>query len=281
MSTTVSQWQRVRISVPVVLGRLVDLVEDAPPDRAVTAHWSLADTMAHLCAVAAMGVALVTGRPPDLPVPTLREMRGRTTMDTISRLNSEVLRHYTERRVPVLAARLRTDVEEVLRAAAEAGPEREVSWLGDARLPIAGLLAHLLNELNIHSWDIARALGKTWVIDPADAALFIDLFMVGLTRHGYGRLLDRDGPAFPGRISVNFRHRFGPEVALALVAGRVTVEPPDPRPDVRITVDPAAFTLMLFGRMSRLRAVLGGKVSVSGRRPWRLRVFLKTMRGPS
>ncbi|SCG58900.1 maleylpyruvate isomerase N-terminal domain-containing protein [Micromonospora halophytica] len=281
MSVTPHQWQRVRTSVPAVLGRLLDLVEDAPPERAVTAHWTVADTMAHLCAVAAMGVALVRGAPPDLPVPALLELRGRTTIDTISVMNAEVLRHYRERRVPVLATRLRADVEEFLRLADEAGPEREVSWLGGARLPVAGLLAHLLNELNIHSWDVARALRRRWVIDPADAALFVDLFMVQMTRRGYGNLLDHDGPVHPGRISVTFRHRYGPEVTLAMVAGRVTVEPPDPRPDVRISFDPATFTLMLFGRVHRLRAVLSRKVSVSGRRPWLLPVFLRTMRSPS
>ncbi|MCX4472244.1 hypothetical protein C5N14_28710 [Micromonospora sp. MW-13] len=281
MSVTPNQWRRVRTSVPVVLGRLLDLVEDAPPDRAATAHWTVADTMAHLCGVAAMGLALVRGTPPDLPVPGLLDLRRRTTVDTVSVMNAEVLRHFSERRLPVLADRLRADVEEVLRAAGDAGPEHEVSWLGGARLPVTGLLAHLLNELNIHSWDIARAVGRRWVIDPADAALFVDLFMIGMTRRGYGRLLDRDGPAHPGRISVNFRHRFGPEVTLALVEGRVTVGTPEPRPDVRLSFDPATFTLMLFGRVHRVRAVLARKVSVGGRRPWLLPVFLRTMRLPS
>ncbi|MFI9639068.1 maleylpyruvate isomerase N-terminal domain-containing protein [Micromonospora sp. NPDC051925] len=281
MSVTPYQWRRVRTSVPVVLGRLLDLVCEAPPDRPATAHWTVADTMAHLCSVAAMGLALVRSAPPDLPVPDLLELRRHTTVDTISVMNAEVLRHFTERRLPVLADRLRADVEEVLRAADEAGPDHEVSWLGGARLPVAGLLAHLLNELNLHAWDIARALGRRWVVDPADAALFVDLFMIGMTRRGYGRLLDRDGPAHPGPISVNFRHRFGPEVTMVLIDGRVTVAPTERRPDVRLSFDPATFTLMLFGRVSRVRAVLGGALRVGGRRPWLLPIFLRTMRLPS
>ncbi|MBB5826575.1 maleylpyruvate isomerase family mycothiol-dependent enzyme [Micromonospora carbonacea] len=281
MSVNPHQWRRVRASVPVVLGRLLDLVDDAPPDWPATAHWTVADTMAHLCGVAAMGLALVRGGPPDLPVPDLLELRQRTTVDTISVMNAEVLRHFTERRLPALAARLRADVEEVLRAVDEAGPEHEVSWLGGARLPVTGLLAHLLNELNLHAWDIARAVGRRWVVDPADAALFVDLFMVDMTRRGYGRLLDRDGPVHPGTVSVNFRHRFGPEVTMALADGRVTVAPTEPRPDVRLSFDPAVFTLMLFGRVSRPRAVLARKLWVGGRRPWLLPVFLRTMRLPS
>ncbi|TDC85665.1 hypothetical protein E1193_02285 [Micromonospora sp. KC606] len=280
MSVTPHQWHRVRNSVPAVLGRLLDLVEKAPTDRLVTARWSAADTMAHLAGAAAMGLALVRNTPPDLPVPALLTLREDITVDTISLMNAQVLRDYTERRMPVLAARLRTDVEEILRVAEGTGPEHEVSWLGGARLPVIGLLAHLLNEMNIHAWDIARALRVPWVIDPADAALFVDHFLVGMTRHGYGRLLDRDGPVHPGRISVTIRHMFGPEVTLALVAGRVTVETPDPRPDVRIAFDPTVFTLVLFGRVHRFRAMLTRKVSVSGRRPWLLPVFMRTMRPP-
>jgi hypothetical protein len=38
---------------------------------------------------------------------------------------------------------------------------------------------------------------------------------------------------------------------------------------------------MLFGRTSQIRAVLSGKVRVSGRRPWLLPAFRRTMRLPS
>ncbi|NLU79180.1 hypothetical protein HCA58_12490 [Micromonospora sp. HNM0581] len=281
MSVYANQQRRVRASVSAVLQRLFVLVEEAPPDLPVTAAWTVADTMAHLAGVAAMGLGLVRSVPPDLPVPALLQWRERTTVDSISVMNAEVLRCYTERRVPVLSARLRDDVQAVLRAAEHTGPDHEVRWLGDARLPVDGLLAHLLNELNIHAWDIAKALSVPWVIDPADAALFVDLFLVGMTRRGYGNLLDRDGAVYPGRVSVTLRHMFGPDVTLALVAGRVVVEPPDPRPDVRLSFDPAAFTLMMFGRMGRGRAVLTRKVIVGGRRPWLLPIFLRTMRLPS
>lgn len=42
--------------------------------------------------------------------------------------------------------------------------------------------------------------------------------------------------------------------------------------------DPA--NLMLFGRMSRVRAALTGKVLVSGPRPWLLPAFLRTVHMP-
>jgi hypothetical protein len=45
----------------------------------------------------------------------------------------------------------------------------------------------------------------------------------------------------------------------------------DGRPvDFRIAGSAAALILVMFGRMSRLRAMLGGQLLVWGRRPWRL-----------
>ncbi|HEY0697732.1 MAG TPA: DinB family protein [Micromonospora sp.] len=281
MSVTPDQWHRVRDSVPAVLRRLLALVDRAPPDLAVTAEWSVADTLAHLATVTAMDVGLVRGTDPDLPVPEFDDLVRTTTVDSLSVMNVELMGHFTERDVPALAARLRADVDTLLAVTEVTGPLAAVTWFGDARLTVAGLLAHLLNELNLHGWDIARAVGVPWRIDPRDGALVVDLFLVGMIRCGYGSLLDHDRPARPGRISVTFRSDFSPPVTLALVDGRVVVAPLDSRPDVRLSFDPAAFTLMLFGRMSRLRAALARKVSVGGRRPWLLPAFLSVMRPPS
>ncbi|MEV0728065.1 maleylpyruvate isomerase N-terminal domain-containing protein [Polymorphospora sp. NPDC050346] len=281
MMVTADQWDRVRDSVPAVLRRLLALVDGVPPDRAVTAHWTVADTLAHLVSVATIDVALVRDAAPDLPGRPLGDLLTATTVDTVADMNRRILADFTERDVPTLAARLRSDVDELLAATSEVGPLPEVSWLGGARLPMAGLLAHLLNELNIHAWDIARATGARWEIDPRDAALFFDLFLVGVVRCGYGRLVDHDGPVRRGRLSVTFRSTVSPAVTFALTDGLVTVEEPDPRPDVRVSYDPATFGLMLFGRVSRVRAVLAGKLSVGGRRPWLLPTFMATMRMPS
>ncbi|TML33050.1 MAG: maleylpyruvate isomerase family protein, partial [Actinobacteria bacterium] len=162
MSTRPDQWHRAWSSVPDVLDRLLALVKDAPPDRAVTADWTVADTVAHLSTIAIKDIGLVTGTVPDLPVPGLHELVLGTTVDTVAEMNRQVLRGFTERELPVLTDRLRADVAELTRLAEGADPLREVTWLGGARLPLAGLYVHLLNELNIHAWDIARGLGAEW-----------------------------------------------------------------------------------------------------------------------
>ncbi|MFV2018966.1 DinB family protein [Micromonospora sp. LOL_023] len=265
----------------MVLRRLLSLVDTVPPDRAVTAHWSAADTVAHLATITAVNVALLGGGGPDLPVPGLNELRAATTVDTIAEMNRQILGRFTERSIPVLAARMRADVQQLLAIAEHIDPLREVSWIGGARMPVAGLLSHLLNELNIHAWDIAQAVDVPWHIDPVDAALFVDVFLAGVTRCGYGRLLDHDRRVRKGRISVTFQPDTGGRLTFALVDGVVVLEPVDPWPDVRLRYDPATFNLMLFGRVSRVWAVLRRKVSVSGRRPWLLPTFMATMRLPS
>lgn len=281
MSTNVDQWQRARSSTVTALGRLLALLDGASPDLPVTKHWSIADMVAHLVTIGALDLALVRGSRPDLPVHDLGDLLRRTTVDTVADMNREIMGRFTERRLPVLTERLRADVEALLAGSEDLDPQHQVDWLGGSRVPVVGLIAHFLNELNIHAWDMARPLGRPWHTDPRDAALFIDEFLVGVTRCGYGRLLDQDRPAHPGSISVEFRPRVGTSVTLALTDGRVTVEPTNPRPDVRLSYDPVVLNLMLFGRVSRLRAAATGKVRVSGVRPWLLPRFMATMRLPS
>jgi hypothetical protein len=281
MSVTSTQWNRVCAALPEAVRQLRAVSRAVPPDLRVTPHWTAADTLAHLCTIAAMDVAMVTRDLAALPVPGISELRAATTVDTVSAMNAAVLSRYSERDTSVLLDRLDRDVTRLLEASGAAGAPAQVSWLGEANLPIDGLLAHLLNELDIHGWDIAHAARLPWRSDPAEAALFLDPFLVGVTRSGYGRLLDREGAVRPGRISVTFRPGYGDPVTLALVDGAVRVEPLDLRPDVRLTYDPVTLNRMLFGRVSKARAVSSGKVRIGGRRPWLLPAFMQTMRLPS
>jgi uncharacterized protein (TIGR03083 family) len=274
-------WQHARASLPIVMDRLAELVHDAPADAMVTADWTVADTLAHLVAVAAMDVSLSRQTAPELPVPGIGELRLATTVDTVADMNDEILSHFTERRTPELVARLRADIDTLLEVTGQGDPAREVIWLGGARVWLPGLLAHLLNELNIHAWDIARGLRRPWHTDPQDATQFVDVFIAGVTERGYGNLLDRAGPVRPGRISVTFSSRVGEPVSFALTDGLITREPPHERPDVRLSYDPEVFNLMLFGRISHVGAVARGKLMLGGRRPWLLPAFRKVMRVPS
>lgn len=142
------------------------------------------------------------------------------------------------------------------------------------------MLAHLVNELNIHGRDIARATRTPWTVPPADAALFFEVFFVELLRHGVGHLIDNDEPPRERRIAVGFRSHHTTPVTVVLHRGRVSLDEWDSPADARIFFDPPAFNLMMFHRIGKARAALTGKVRVWGPRPWLLPTFLKTVRCP-
>ena len=245
-----------------------------------TADWTVADTAAHVVAISGSYASMLRSDG-DLPISELEDVIKGTTVDTVADLNEVALRAFGERDTRALADRVRGDIAEMLLACEDLDPGHPVDWLGGSQVPAAGVLAHLVNELQIHGRDIARATGVRWEVSPADAALFFELFLLGVTRYGYGRLLDWDRPERKGRIAVEFRSRYSAPAAMVLTDGRVTVEKPGRDIDVKLFFDPVTLNLMLFGRVSRPRAALSGRVLVWGRRPWLLPAFMRKVRLPS
>lgn len=288
------RWEEARIAVRRTSDRFASMLESAQaPGAMATADWSIADTAAHVAAIAALYTSMVRpGATPD-PLPGLRKKLLTSTVDTVAELNELALEQFAERDPRTLAHRLRADVDHILRVTEDIDPAEPVPWLGDSRVPVIGVVAHLVNELLVHGRDIARTAGSgpadagdraraRWPMPPQDAALFFDAFLVEVIRCGYGRLMDDAGPMPARRIAVEFRSRYTSPFALVLDGGRVSVEEPGRDIDVHVRFDPPALSLMLFGvRIGRLRALLTGKVVVWGRRPWSLHTFLRVVRLPS
>lgn len=282
MTVTDDQWRASRSALQEVGGRFADLVSSTPPATMATAHWSVADTAAHVAVVASFYAHLARPEATPHPFGAFIDRLEQTTTATVADLNERALREHPERDPQELAARLRADIATFLAATEGDHPPQPLPWLGGSQVPLAGLAAHLLNELLIHGWDIARATRSQWEIPPAYAAMFFELFMVGMISSGYGRLLDDNKPPPPDRrTAVEFRSPHTSPVTLALDNGLVVVEEPRADNDVRVRFDPPTMNLMLFGRLSRARAALTGKVVAWGRRPWLLPDFLRTMRLPS
>jgi hypothetical protein len=143
------------------------------------------------------------------------------------------------------------------------------------------MFAHMVNELLIHGNDIARAAGVPWVMPAQDAALFFDLFTVGLANGHNGRLLDGSKRPLQRRIAVEFRSGYTTPVTLVVRDGQLTAEPVGPGADAWVRFDPATLNMMMFGRISRAQAVLTRKIIIGGRRPWLVPAFLRTARFPS
>lgn len=271
------RWLAVRASLWNAFERFAELVLSAPDSRVkATAHWSIADTAAHVSTTARLYRYVI---PPGDPAKVTELIAG-TTVDNLASLNERMLESYTERDPRAIVDRIRGDVKHMLDASAELDPATAISWLGGAKIPLAGALAHMLNELLLHSRDIARPLRVKWTIAPSDAALVFDLFIIGLVRYDPGVFLDHDVRPRKRRVAVEFRSPHTALVTIALHRGTVSAEEPGARTDMRITFDPETLILMLFHRISKARAVLSGKVRITGLRPWLLPGFLRVVRGP-
>ncbi|MEJ2855108.1 MULTISPECIES: maleylpyruvate isomerase family mycothiol-dependent enzyme [unclassified Saccharothrix] len=268
----------VREVLPGVARRFAEMVAGAPPLVKATDDWTVADTIAHVNSIATMYTAILTPEGGTVPVKQLADRVRSVTVDTVADLNSMALRHFADRDHKRLSDNLKSTVDNLLEMTEGTDHERPIPWLGDSRVPVGGVLAHLVNEMLVHGWDIARALRAPWPMPVREAAPFFDLFIVGMIRNGTGKLLDGPPPS-DRRIAVAFRSRHTTPVTLVLHRGHVTVE--DEKADVRVRFDPATLNLLLFGRVSRLKAGLSGKLIVSGKRPWLLPEFLRTVRLPT
>lgn len=286
IAITAGQWDATRAALRDSGERFTKLVRSCDPQTWATRDWSIADTVAHVTTIAHREAARArSGDGDDAPPYPWNVVGGQirvTTVDTLNVLNEQILARFTERDPLVLCEQLRTHIDDMLDASQGLDPEHPVPWLGGSQAPLAGIFAHLTNELQIHGWDIARATGSQWTIPSAYAARFLDVFVAGLVRNGMGRLLAKDGPVPRRRIAVALRSRYLTPLAFVLFpGGAVGLADPDSAVDVRVRLEPATFNLMMFGRISWLRAALAGKVVVSGPRPWLLPAFLSVVRFPS
>ncbi|WP_308170147.1 maleylpyruvate isomerase family mycothiol-dependent enzyme [Acrocarpospora catenulata] len=277
---TVGQWQQSRDALRRTSARFLDLVTSVPDAdrRPATREWTVADTVAHVRSIATLYTALLQPGQVPHPFPRAESQIDNATVDTVAEMNELMLRQFTERDPRVLTKMLADDVDCILEVTEQADPASPIPWLGGSQVPVAGVLAHLVNELLIHGWDIARAVKARWQLPAPDAALFFELFLVGLIRRQQGGLL---GPQRPGRrIAVEFHSRHTTPVTFVLRDRRVTLEDTGQGADVRLSFDPPTLNLMLFGRISKLRAALTGKITARGPRLWLLPEFLRIVHLP-
>lgn len=262
--------------------RFGELVRQSGPraEAMATRDWTVAESAAHVLSLVTYYANLFDPHAPQVPVPDLLPLLNSTNVDTVRLTNAAVLRHVRERRPDRLADAIGRSLDGLMAATAGQDPERTVPWLGDSRVPAAGVLAHLTNEFLIHGWDIARGLGRPWPAPDADAALFFEEFLVGMIRHDYGVLLDHGARPPKRPISVRFESAFTSPVNLVLRDGRVSVVDGGGPGDARVRFRPASFNLMLFGRIGLIRALASRDVVVGGRRPWLLPSFLRFVHMP-
>jgi SCP-2 sterol transfer family len=282
MATATTEWTRARAALTRVTPEFVSLLRrvERPTARAI-GDWTIADTAAHVAVVAEADAYLARGdaTPPAYLADLVERERAATIVD-VAVLNRISLERLTERDPLALADRIERQVTELLATTDDRTGNEPVQWLGGVELPVTLVLIHLLSELILHGFDIARAEQRPWRIEPADAiAVQQEFLMRFLQSPGAERFL----PSVPGAkdVCAEFRVRGAPPVVFTVRDGSLRVaEPGEAEVDVRITCDPVAMLLVMYERIRPVGPVLRGQLRVAGRRPWRLPRLMKALQTP-
>ncbi|HEY2834612.1 MAG TPA: maleylpyruvate isomerase family mycothiol-dependent enzyme [Sporichthyaceae bacterium] len=236
-----------------VLDRFADLVRGIPDlSGPAIGTWSMEQTAAHVLGVcdAYLSIARGDGSP-------------YADLGHVAEVNEQRMMAITERAPQALAEQLQA-LRPALAAAVQ-GPDAEVP--GHAGVPQlrSSAAARVLGEVLVHGWDVARAAGRTWVIDPTDAALtfrsflpFLPLFVNPMATRGVHARFDVRLRKFPEARAV-----------FAFRDGTVTVEG-EPQGPVDCVMSSAAVPLILVvhQRIGLAAPILRGQMAAWGRRPW-------------
>ena len=171
-----------------------------------------------------------------------------------------------ERDVTVLANRITALGSAFLELRAKPSAE-PVTWVGGTQLPPSAVVCHLLEELLVHGYDVAKAARARWRIEPEHAALAIVGAVLPIIAASPKSWLSQSYD-LPARARVEFRLRGFESFALVLDEGlHVEIPPTTSSADAHLAADPAALLLVMLGRESHWRALRRGKIIGWGRRP--------------
>lgn len=187
----------------------------------------------------------------------------------LSDMTVSLVRSDGERDLRVLADRIEARMIEFLD---ETPPEKDepVPWLVDGTTaPVTLLTCHLLNEMVVHGYDIARAAGLRWTIPRNHARMVLEGFVIPLvSRLDPAAMVDQE-KAGGVELTYELRIRGGGRYHFVFKDGSVVISGASALPvDCRISADPTALLLTLWGRESLLRAAARGRMFAWGRKPW-------------
>jgi hypothetical protein len=269
-----AQWidnlTNARAALADVTPRFLGLLRSAQrPDVIAVGEWRVADVAAHISHAAAgeLMLAKSVGSSNGAGLP-----RADDIIAAAAQFNAASLEADTERDPSVLADRIEQCVAEFIDTMTSPRGDEPVTWLGGVVLPSAALACHLLEEILVHGFDIARAEQRPWPIAPEHAALGF-CFVIDLLRFSNSdirRAFVDQGAAAEVHASYDFEMRRGRRDFLVFEDGLVTVEEPSSsrRVDCHISADPVVALLLGMGRIGRIKPALTGKLTAWGRKPW-------------
>lgn len=215
--------------------------------------WTVGEVAAHLAQANALMAEVAAGRPQSF---------GDGTPHGIAAANEEALAAFGERAAEPLAVLIVSQAAACLDAmTAHSVDETLMTPMGPMNRRVLGsyLLTHMLG----HGYDLARALKRPHMVDPARVALALPFMIQAMPRV-------TDAAATAG-LNARYAVRLwgGGRFGVTFTDGTPAVghELPD-RPDCTISIEPVTFLLMALGRSSPVGAMARGRVFAWGRKPW-------------
>jgi hypothetical protein len=253
-----------------VTPRLLQMLRSVQrPDAIAVGEWTVADVAAHLSHLSAgeLIVAQSVGLPPADGMPDL----GNDIIAAATRFNAISLGGDSERDLSVLADRIEGHVTQFIETMGSANGGEPVTWLGGVVLPSSAPACHLLEELLVHGFDIARAEQRPWPIAAQHAGLGFG-FVIDLIRFcnpDMRRAFVHQDAAAGRHLCYDFGMRGARRDYFVFEDGLLTIEDPSSRRvDCHISADPVAALLVGMGRIDPIKPALSGKMTAWGRKPW-------------
>jgi uncharacterized protein (TIGR03083 family) len=242
-------------------GELLGSISGSRADAPVPVlTWTVAETAAHLVALLRQAAAFASGARDGAAERAALPASGGIG-ERVALGNARELDRLGERRIAVLRQLLESSVDEYATLIAGRRDSGPVETLLGPEDP-AAMTAALVGEQLVHGFDLARAVGRRWRIDP-DAAR---LTLTGLTPF-LPYMVDAEAIR-DVRARIEVRIVGGPRFTLVLDHGRAAVEPADGRCDCWIQAQPVPYLLTGYGRVNRWLPLLRGQIRPGGRRPW-------------
>jgi hypothetical protein len=198
-------------------------------------------------------------------------------------MNDRALKSDTERDLAVLADRIEERAQEYLRECAVHSPDEPRSWIVEGTTaPLSALTCNLLNETIMHGYDIAKAAGRKWRINPAHAAMVVQQFFIPVIQTCEpGTFVNAEQAAVGLQASYQVHLRGDGRINFVFEDGSLRVEEPSARRvDCHILADPTAFFMVFWQRQSQWNAIAKGQLIAWGRKPWLGLKFRSLIRNP-
>ena len=242
-------------------GELLGSTSDSRADVPVPGlAWTVAETAAHLVALLRQSAAFASGTRDGAAERAALPASGGIG-ERMALANARELDRLGERRIPVLRQWLESSVDEYATLIAGRRDDGPVETMFGQEDPAAMTVALVAEQL-VHGFDLARAVGRRWTIDP-DAAR---LTLTGLVPF-LPYMVDAEAIRHV-RARIEVRIVGDPRFTLVLDHGRAAVEPADGHCDCWIQAQPVPYLLIGYGRVNRWLPMLRRQIRAGGPRPW-------------